>query len=621
MTRFFSLIGLLLLFSNNCPAQTDKTKHYVFEVSNKDEDFTPKVFNALHNNKDLECTIEFKTGIYNFYPEKAYEKYVKISNNDNGVRKFIFAVEGRKNITINGNGSTFIFHGSVIPFLIENSTNIKIENLNIEYDFPFDLEGVVVANNEKEKTFDLKIHKDNKYKIKDDILYFSGYDWEIGLGENIVYNATTKSPEYFTSNYEHNFHKNFLKAQALDDKIVRFSNLNAIKVPPVGSIYSDKGPHGENRKIVGFRVYKSKNLQLNNINVYHSGAMALIAEKTETISLNKFNVILKEGSTRIISSSADATHFINCKGKITIDNCRFENMLDDATNVHGTYMICNQIIDAVTLSVKFGHFQQQGFDFAQKNDTLRFIDRTNLQPIGIGIVKAIEMINENDYTITFEKQIPEFADKNIAIENITWMPSLEVKNCTVKQNRARSLLISTSRPVLIENNYFGSMMAGIRICGDANYWFESGPVSSVIVRGNTFENIGIGGHAPQAILQIDPIIGKKYREDGYYHKNIVFENNTIKAFDPLIVYALSVDGLTIRNNTIIQTKIYPQIFSGLSQFDLQNCTNIKIEGNTYKGDGKASISAINCPKLEIEPEQRGFLKKTIQNPNKYFYQN
>ncbi|MFH6768821.1 hypothetical protein V8G56_08745 [Gaetbulibacter aquiaggeris] len=621
MNKFFPLIGLLLFFSSSCSTQTNKTKQIVFEVSNNDDDFTSKVFDLLQNDKKLECTIEFKTGTYHFYPEMAYEKYVKISNNDNGLRKFVFAIEGRRNITINGNGSTFIFHGSIIPFLIENSTNIKIENLNIEYDFPFDLEGIVVANNQEEKTFDLKIHEDNKYKIKDDILYFSGYDWEIGLGENIVYNATTKSPEYFTSHYEHNFHENFLKAQPLDDRIVRFSNLNAAKVPPVGSIYSDKGPHGENRKIVGFRVYKSKHIELNNINVYHAGAMALIAEKTETVSLNKFNVILKEGSSRIISATADATHFINCKGAITIDNCRFENMLDDATNVHGTYMINNEVIDSVTVAVRFGHFQQQGFDFAEKGDTLRFIDRTNLMPVGTGVVKSIDMINENNYTITFEERVPEFSNKNIAIENITWMPSLEVKNCTVKQNRARSLLISTSKSVLVENNYFASMMAGIRICGDANYWFESGPVSNVIVRGNTFENLGIGGHAPQAILQIDPIIGKKYREDGYYHKNIVFENNIIKTFDPLIIYALSVDGLIIRNNTIIQTKLCPQIFSDLSQFDLQNCTNIKIEGNTYKGDNEASISVINCQKIEIESEQEGFLKSIIQNPNKYFYQN
>lgn len=621
MNNIISMLGLLLLITSSCSNKTIQSKHHIFEVSKNNEDFTPKVFELIDKSEDSELIIEFKSGTYHFYPEKAYEKYVKISNNDNGLRKFIFALEGKKNVTINGNGATFMFHGSVIPFLIENATNIRIENVNIEYDFPFDFEGVVVSNNEEDKTFDLKVHEDNKYVIKDDILYFSGYDWKIGLGENIVYNAQTKSPEYFTSKYEHHFHKNILKAKQIDTDIVRFSNLNATNVPPIGSIYSDKGPHGQNRNIVGFRIYKSKNISINNVNVFHAGAMALIAEKTETISLNKFNVVLKEGSTRVISATADATHFINCKGKITIENSRFENMLDDATNVHGTYMICDQVLDSVSISVKFGHFQQQGFDFAEKNDTLKFIDRTNLVSVGVGIVKNIRQINENHYTITFEDTIPDFSTKNIAVENITWMPSLEVKNCIVKQNRARSLLISTSKSVLIENNYFASMMAGIRICGDANFWFESGPVSDVKIRGNTFENLGIGGHSPQAILQIDPIIGKKYRKDGYYHQNILFENNTIKTFDPLIIYALSVDGLIIRNNKIIQSKKYPKIFTDLSQFDIQNSKNILIEGNTYEGDNEASISVLSCEKIQIDLNQRGFLRKEVTNPNKYFYQN
>lgn len=165
------------------------------------------------------------------------------------------------------------------------------------------------------------------------------------------------------------------------------------------------------------------------------------------------------------------------------------------------------------------------------------------------------------------------------------------------------------------------MMAGIRICGDANYWFESGPVSDVIVRGNTFENLGIGGHAPQAILQIDPIIDKEFRKDGFYHRNIIFENNTVKTFDPLIIYALSVDGLVIRNNTIIQTSDFPQIFGELSQFDLQNCNNVIIEGNTYQGEGQATISAIECTELMIDPNQQGFSEEPVYNPNKYFYQN
>jgi len=79
--------------------------------------------------------------------------------------------------------------------------------------------------------------------------------------------------------------------------------------------------------------------------------------------------------------------------------------------------------------------------------------------------------------------------------------------------------------------------------------------------------------------------------------------------------------LIIRNNTIILTKTYPQIFSELSQFDIQNCKNVIIEGNVYKGDKEATISAIECTKIDIKPLQKGFAKDTVNNPNKYFYQN
>ncbi len=596
--KFYIAVLIVTVLCNACAFQSNKQEKYLIEPGGGD--YTPKIFEILKNTIEFPIYIEFKPGEYNFYPETAYEKYLKVSNNDNGLRKIIFAIENKQHVHINGNGATLKFHGSVIPFLVENSDNVSIENLNIEYDSPFDFEGIVVNNNEKDKTFDLKVHSENSFRIKDDILYFKGYDWEMGLGENIVYNSKTKSPEYFTAKYEHDWHGHFLKAKALDSSVVRFSNIHSAKVPPVGSIYVDKGPHGSNRNYPGFRINKSKNVALRNINVYHSGAMALIAEKTENVSLYKFNVLLKQGSSRMISANADATHFINCKGEIKFDSCRFENMLDDATNVHGTYMLCDKMIDSVTVALKFGHFQQQGFDFAEKGDTLRFIDRANILQVFNGIVKKVEMVNENYYLVSLQKAM---------------------KNCSVKQNRARSLLISTSKSVLIENSYFASMMAGIRICGDANYWFESGPVSSVIIRGNTFEDLGVGGHNPQAILQIDPIIHKIHRKDGYYHKNIVFENNTVKTFDPLIIYALSVDGLIIRNNTIIQTNTFPQIFSELSQFDIQNCINVKIEGNVYKGDNEATISAIECNNIAIKPLQKGFAKETVKNPNKYFYQN
>lgn len=61
--------------------------------------------------------------------------------------------------------------------------------------------------------------------------------------------------------------------------------------------------------------------------------MGLIVERTENITLNQ--LIVSSDDDRLVSTRADATHFIGCKGTIRAENCRFEHMLDDGINVHG----------------------------------------------------------------------------------------------------------------------------------------------------------------------------------------------------------------------------------------------------------------------------------------------
>lgn len=597
-----------------------KIKEIVVSYNENITDYTPIVRKIIDNNIGGNLKLVFEEGTYNYFPDEVFERYTKVSNNDNGNKKIVFAFINNDNIVIKGFNTNFLFHGNLVPFVFENGKNIEISGINISYDKPFTFEGLVIKNNEDERWFDLLISKENSYIIDSGKLFFSGYDWKLGLGENIVFNAATKRPFYYTAKYQHNYLAGSLTAKEIEPGTVRFFGTSAKNVPPVGSIWVDKGPHGQNRLIPGFRLYDCENIIIRNVNVYSSGAMALIGEKCSNVTLDSFNVLLPRNSSRMISASADATHFVNCKGEIRLENCTFQNMLDDATNIHGTYMIVNDIIDNNRVKLKFGHYQQEGFDFANAGDTIRFINRNTLLPEFVTTVKRIKHISELEYELTVNEDISDKIASNSAVENVSWMPSFVMKNCTVKQNRARSILISTSKNVLVENNYFSSMMAGIRICGDANYWFESGPVSNVVIRGNTFEDLGIGGNNPQAILQIDPVIKKEFRKTGYYHKNILFENNTIKTFDPHIIYALSVDGLIIRKNKIMQTTLHKEIFNDLCQIDIQNSKNVVIEDNYYIGKQQAKISIHDVEKLDIN-EQKGFSLETVDNPNKYFYEN
>lgn len=612
------ILFILTSFLIGCTSsQTEKTIEVAFteDIS----DYTPLVKDILESNPKGNIKIKFGDGTYKFYPEKAYEKYITISNNDNGVKRIVFSMQNMQNVTIEGSENTcFMFHGELVPFFLDKSKNINISNIDIDYDFSFVLEGLVIANNKAENSFDLKIDKDTPYEIRNNRLFFKGYDWEIGLGENIVFDSETRSPIYYTSKFELGNNQN-IDAKEIEGGIVRLSGFTSADVPPVGSVYTDKGPHGKNRKIPGFAIQRSSDINLKGIRIFRAGAMALIAEKSNNITLDSYQVKVRDGLNKMLSASADATHFVNCSGLIKMNNCVFQSMLDDATNVHGTYMYITEFISENEVALSFGHYQQEGFQFGEPGDTILFVDRSNMMPLAKFVVKEIKQIDENHYILTTDKDISAYKDMSIAVDNISHYPDLEITNCSVRYNRARSLLISTSGKVNIENNYFASMMAGIRICGDANYWFESGRVSDVTIKNNTFEDLGKGGHSPQAILQIDPVIPKENRKDGIFHGKIVFENNTIKTFDNQVIYALSVDTLIIRGNKFEDSKTHSAIYPDLSVIDAQYCKNIVIENNDFSNwKNNFSFSIVECTNVEGSDIKKNEIK---ENPNKYFYEN
>ncbi|MEQ8240305.1 MAG: hypothetical protein RIA69_13895 [Cyclobacteriaceae bacterium] len=621
MCTAFVLLSALLLTSCGVGSTSELNNSFFITVDpSMSDDLSSLMKEKLAMAKGQDVVINFEKGEYHFYPEQAKSEYLTISNNDNGDKKIAMPFFGVNSVRIEGNGSDLIFHGGIIPLVLKGVGESLISDVNIYWDKPFTFEGEVIESSQENGTFTLKVEEQNEYEIRKGRLFFKGYDWELPLGENIVYSKETLRPYYFTSHYEHPWLAQELTAEELSEGIVKFGNVKAKKVPPVGSIWVDKGPHGENRRYPAIFINDSKNIRIERVNVYASGAMALIAEKSSNITLSKYNVTLPEGSKRMIGVTADATHFVNCKGLISMDSCLFKNILDDATNVQGTYMLVDEVVDANTLKASFGHYQQEGFPFASEGDSIRFVSRGDLLPIKVVTVKSVKMDSENDYKIAFNQDISDLDLVNTVAENISFVAAVKITNCVVKQNRARSLLISTSKPVEISNNYFSSMMAGIRICGDANFWFESGPVSDVLIKGNVFEDLGIGGHNPQAILQIDPIIGKEFRSNGFYHRNISFTGNTIKTFDRLLVYALSVDGLSITDNKISQTHGYKEIYPDLSHFDIQNCNNVFISGNEYVGTSDAEISLKLSDQFQIN-DQLGFSPKIVNNPNKYFYQN
>lgn len=608
-----NLIALFILMMTSF--QLLATELYFDDYYDTDQvDCTPAVQAMLCDAQESAVEkIIFTKGIYHFYPDLAHEEFCFISNHDDGLRRILFPIKNMENLTIDGGGAEFIFHGLMIPFVISKSNNIEVENLSIDWELPLHSEAKVIAVNEEDKSFDIEISSKYPYEIRNDKLFFlkeGGYEHD--LGNAIFFDAETKTVLYNTGRYGSLYvndrkvetynkeaithlydvdthapmfrrqHKEYsLVAQYISPGVVRLSNVRK-DLPPVGSILVAKGTHGSDRNAPAFWLQESINVTFNAIDVFHTGGMGLIAELCQDIDLHQFNVKLRDNSDRYVSSTADATHFINCSGHITMDSCTYSNMLDDATNVHGMYLRVNQILDNHTIGVNVGHFQQANAPFALEGDDIGFVNAAaGFSPYSNNKLVKLEKVNSRYYKLTFKDKIEADCQKGDLIENITRNPTFSATNCVVKNNRARGFLISTPAGTTIENCYFSTMMSAILMPVEFGFWYESGRAADVTIKKNTFGDCAYGG-APFPVIFITTSNYKSGFKDMDTQpiaafKNINILDNTFKTFSNYILGAKDVDGLQFSNNTVELSHSWPPIYPDLPGIKINNCRRIKLQ--------------------------------------------
>lgn len=546
------------------------------------KDVTTQVRKAIENVKDKDIKLVFSKGVYQFLPTYAQEKFCYITNHGNGLKKIIFLFSDFNTVEIEGNDSEFIFRGQVAPFQFNNCNNISIKGIRIDWDVPFSFQGDVTAVNKKEKWFEMKP-------------YTKGYSWKLAkgrimfpniehfhfasLGSTLAFDKDTKQVAYGA--FDMSLRPN--KVVRKKGGILRIYDQNIKHFPSVGSVFHSKGPHEQNRYAPAFQVTESNNVVFDKVIIHHALGMGFLFERVDGVKILNSGIYIREGSDRAISTIADATHFANCKGDVLIENCRFEGMLDDGTNVHGTYVEVNKIINKNTVRVRLMHFEQTGFKFAGKGDEVWFIKTPNPSRGEINKVAKVDYINDRYTDLTFESEIPSDLKEGDIVENKTWNPVFTMRGCTIRDHRARNIIIKTPKKIIIENNDLSSMMSSVMLRGETFFWFESGNVEDVVIRNNRFKHVAYGGAPGHAVLKVSPRLGKAFNQKAAYDRNIVFENNTIETFDNCIIWADRVDGLIIRGNSIKQTTVEKPQYPDAPLFELRNCINVEVTKNKYEG--------------------------------------
>lgn len=589
---YIYLSALLVLCTANSYAENrvyDMTKFGIKADSRKNT--SPLMQKALakiksQNRANDGIVLRFAPGRYDFYEEGAAVREYYISNHDQtNPKKVGIAIEEMNNLTIEGQGAEFVFHGRMIPLSLLRSQNCVLKDFSIDFENPH-IAQIKIVSNDSQKGITFEVAPWIEYRIaKDTVFETYGKGWSSRPTLGIAFEEKTKRLVYQTSDLSiptkgviETAPRQLLAPQWKDARLVP------------GTVVAMRTWF---RPTPGIFFSHNVNTTLTNVKVHYAEGMGLLAQLCENITMDGFDVCLKgDSDPRYFTTQADATHFSGCKGEIISKNGYYEGMMDDAINVHGTYLKVVKRVDDRTLIGRYMHNQAWGFEWGCPDDEVQFVRSQTMDLVGS--TNRITTIRPHDketihgareFYITFADAIDPVINEQsgFGIENLTWTPEVVFAGNTIRNNRARGTLFSTPKRVLVEDNFFDHTSGtAILLCGDCNGWYETGACREVIIRNNRFVNALTNMFQfTNAVISIYPEIPDLKAQQKYFHggteQGIVIENNIFETFDAPILYAKSVDGLVFRNNVIKTNNDYPPFHWNRQRLLLERVKNFTID--------------------------------------------
>lgn len=544
------------------------------------EDWSAAIQSMIADAKKIDgpVILDFPKDTYNLYPDQAYHKELYISNtvgaNQSYKNKNIgFLLEEMEDVTIEGNGSLFLFHGNMTTFATIKSHNITFQNYEFDFADPSVID-ITVESVEGNSAI-ISVPECYNYQVNGTSVrwtssvspytgqaYWTASD-ALANAANQIYDASTD----LTVRSGTPLFNGVSRLEDLGNHRLKFTYNSGINASiKKGLTYQMRNT---TRDHAGMFFWQSKNVKLKDVDVHFLYGFGIVGQHSENITLDGVNFETPEGSGRTTVGFADFVQISGCKGEVRIENCSFSNPHDDPINVHGTFNEVVQKISNRQIRVQFKHNETAGFPNFFVGDEIQFVQKSNMCPLEDFTAKVTEVDGPDgtggkhsngsltDITLTLDKDIPDnvpgstSVDRNGAItseyviENITYTPSVIIQNNTFKRVPTRGILVTTSRPVVIKDNVFDGMgMASIFLESNSTSWYESGGVRDMTIEGNTF----IRSTAGYPVIFIEPT--GSANKDKTVHRGIKIKNNVFYMLNGKVLSAKSTDGISFTGNQI-----------------------------------------------------------------------
>ena len=489
--------------------------------------------------QDGEC-ITLENKIYEISPEDSFHlkgfffsNTAKYEENPDGERFCAIYLDGKRNITIDGNGTKVMIHGKITPFIFCRCRNIVMKNICFDHYRPTMSEFTVADSTDGYA--EIHIADEFIYRTDGNMLYWRSENnqnnepyWELPYkGRGVLTNALNPS------------------TQVMDDMIcgegdswggvpdiaelkelrkgvlqVRFRDKN--RRIPVGTVAQTRSIK---RVQTGGAIDRCSDVTLENLRIMSMNGFGILAQNSRDILYNGLDCTPKEGRT--VVSDADFFHFSGCSGEVKVINCKAKGAHDDIINLHGTHLrIINIDRSNNTILVRYSHPESWGFEAYSAGDKIEYVCGNTLLPYGEATVLSAEKINPTDVLIKADVLPDINPAENDVIENVSRTASLTVENNVFECIPSRAILCTTRKDVVIRNNTFRNMgAAALCVADDANFWFESGRSGNITFENNTVINCAARySSCGDDVIRYEPVVMDKSSVTSV-HKKLILRNN------------------------------------------------------------------------------------------------
>ncbi len=478
-----------------------------------------------------------------------------------GRRQFVF--RNLNDLVVDGGGAEFVFSGYTSPFVFVDCRNVEIRNFRIDWDRPSFSPGVVVGRGENR----LDVEIDDGYPVEAAMPVESFQEFD----------PATRLPKAGgTEMYWQTERTELIRPQLL-----RIHLKNPVTVP-VGA-----------RLLLRHRVYgynalfflRCRDVRVYDVTVHTVPGMGMVAKRTRDITVERFRVLLPPGSDRLMTTTADGTHFAGCRGTIRLRDCEFERMGDDAVNIKsGLYITFRKRIDERTIA---GVHNLGLVDLPDPGDEMEFRRASTLLPFATRTVETAELEGKV-HRVRFTEPLPEGLEPGDVVGNASRTPRVRISNVTVRDNRARGFLLQTRDVVVEDCRFERCTTAGIFVMTEIVHFFESIAPRDVVIRNCVIRDCGYAPPYQEGVLMVYAYL-KDFAfppEPGLF-RNIVIENTTVEGGRGAGIFVAGADGITLRGNVVRGMCAAPGRPESAAAIYIMSSRNVVLEGNRVRKEEQA----------------------------------